>query len=231
MANLNTIAALFGPGTGRGQINTLTLASTVETLFAVGTDTAGTTGTAILTVPTGDVTHLVGSGSPIEFNRNPAVSSQSYGRKVGVFTEAPFFSSQTFDSGRPFKIRLAGVATVNKVTSGTVTNSVSISLYNGSSIAATYKVATLAAGVNNTSTTANVTAQFLIEALVQWDSTTAALSGFYLGNLDNTTTGQTALTNAVAVTTATNLFFSPTATFGHAEGGSVSISEFSVEQI
>jgi hypothetical protein len=231
MANLNTVSALFGPGTGRFQINALTLAATTETLVVMGTD-AGTTTPATIVVPVGNTGNtLVGSGSPIEFNQSGAVSSQSYGRKVGVFTEPPYFSATTFDSGRPFLLRAAGVVTVNKTTVTTVTNSFSISLYNGAAITATYKIATLAAGLSNSSTTANVTGQFYLEALVQWDSTTQTLSGIYDGNLGNTTTTQTALSNAVAVTTASKLIFTPTVTFGHAEGGVATIVEFAVDQI
>ncbi len=233
MANFDTVNALFGPGTGRNQINTLTLASATETLFAVGTDTTGTTGVATLVVPVGNTGNtLVGSGSPLEFNLSGAVSSQSYGRKgLGVFTEPPYFSAQTFDAGRPFKLRVSGTVTVNKTTVTTVTNTVAISLYNGAAITATYKVAVLTAGISNSSTTANATGQFYLEALVQWDSTTQTLSGIFDGQVGNTVTTQVALSNQVAVTTASKLVFSPTATFGHAEGGSVSISEFAVDQV
>ena len=233
MANFDTVSAITGPGTSRGQVNTLTLASATETLFAVGTDTTGTTAVCSITVPTGNATSntLVGAGSPVEYNQNSAISSQSYGRKSGVFTEAPYFSATTFDSGRPFKIRVVGTAVVNKVTTTAVTNSVVISLYSGSAITATYKVATVTAGISNSSTTANSTGQFLLEALVQWDSTTQKLSGYFDGQVGNTLTAPTALSNAAPVTTAAGLVFAPTATFGHVEGGSVSISEIAVDQV
>ena len=232
MANTNTIAALFGPGTGRNQINVLTLASTAETVFAIGTDTATTTATATLTVPSGNTGNtLVGSGSPVEFNQNSAISSQSYGRKTSVFTEAPWFSSTTFDVGRPFKLRVAGVASATKTTVTTVTNTVQVNLYAGTAVTATYKIATLTAGLSNSSTTAALTGQFYLEAIVQWDSTTQTLSGFFDGNVGNTATAQTALSNQVAVTSASKLIFTPSGVFGHAEGGSITISEFAVDQI
>ena len=111
MANTDTISALFGPGTGRFQINALTLAVTTETVFLASTDT-GTT-PAVLSLPVGGGTNLVGSGSPVDFNQNAAISSQSYGRKVAIGTEMPYFSAKTFDSGRPFRIHVAGTCTLN----------------------------------------------------------------------------------------------------------------------
>lgn len=232
MANSDTIAALFGPGTGRFQINALTLASATETLFAVSTDTA-TTNPATITVPTGNATvnTLVGSGSPVEFNQNSAISSQSYGRKVSVFTEAPYFSSTTFDSGRPFKLRVVGNASLNPTTVTASPNTLVVNIYNGTAITSTYKITAATAGLSNSSTTATVTGQFLIEAVVQWDSTTQTLSGAYDSNIGNTIKAATALTNAVAVTSAAKLIFTPTAVFASAAGGTVNIVEFAVDQV
>jgi len=232
MANSDTIAALFGPGTGRNQINALTLAATTETLFAIGTDTSGTTAAATLVVPTGNaVNTLVGSGSPVEFNQNSSISSQSYGRKVSVFTEAPYFSATTFDSGRPFRLRIAGNASLNPTTVTASPNTLVVNIYNGTAITATYKITAATAGLSNASTTATVTGQFLIEALVQWDSTTQALSGFYDSSIGGTIKAATTLTNAVAVTSAAKLVFTPTAVFGSGAGGTVNIVEFAVDQV
>lgn len=228
MANSDTISALFGPGTARNQINTLTLASTTETVFSMGTDT-GTT-TATLVVPTGN-SGMVGSGSPVEFNQNAAISSQSYGRKSSVFTEPPYFSSATFDAGRPFKLRVAGTASVNPTTVTASPNTLIVNIYNGTAVTATYKISALTAGLSNASTTATVTGQFYLEAVVSFDSTTQKLSGIYDGNIGNTIKAATALTNQVAVTNASLLIFTPSAVFGSGAGGSVSIAEFAVDQI
>lgn len=232
MANFDSIARFVG-GSGRQQINALTLTSTTETVFVIGTDTVGTTATATLVVPTGlpTGTNLVGSGAPMEFNQNSAISSQSYGRKTSVFTEPPFFSSTTFDNGRPFKLRVQGTASVAPTTVTASPNTVQVNLYAGTAVTATYKIATLTAGLSNSSTTATVTGQFYLEALVQWDSVTQTLSGIFDGQLGNTAKTQTALSNQVAVTTAALLQFTPSAVFASAAGGTVTIAEFGVDQV
>ena len=232
MSTFDTIASFVG-GTGRNQINVLTLASASESLFALGTDTSGTTVTATIAVPTGVPAgvNLVGSGSPKEFNQNSAISSQSYGRKSSVFTEPPFFSSTTFDSGRPFRIKGFGTVSVPPTTVTASPNTAVVNLYNGTAITATYKIATLAAGLSNASTTATLTGQFYLDALVQWDVTSGALGGFFEGQVGNVRTAPTALSNAVAVTSASLLTFSPTAIFASSAGGTVTFSELSVEQV
>jgi hypothetical protein len=230
MANFDTVVALSG-GTGRGQIKVLTLAAITETLFAVNTDTAGTTTVASVSAPSGNAGKLVGSGSPIEFNQNSAISSQSFGRKVSVFTEPPYFSTATFDAGRPFKIRVCGTASVAAVTVTTVTNTININIYAGTAISSTMKIATLTAAGTNSSTTAAVTGQFDLEAVVQWDSTTGTLSGYFGGNNMNTFKANAALSNAVAITSAANLIFSPSAVFADTSAGSVTISELAIDQI
>lgn len=228
MANSDTLVALKG-GTKTGQIAVLTLTSNTETLLLANTDTG--TATAILTVPAGAPGNLVGSGAPIEYNLSSAVSSQSYGRKNAVFTEPPYFSSTTFDAGRPFKVRIVGTASVAAVTVTTVTNTVNIAIYQGSSIVATRKIATLTAAGTNNSTTAAVTGQFNLEATVQYDSTTGTLSGFYGGNNMNTFKANAALANAVAVTSTSGLTFVATAVYGDTAAGSVTVSEFEIDQV
>ncbi len=222
MANSDTIIGLFGPGTGRGQINALTLAATTETVFSVSTD-AGTA-VAVLTIPSGGGSNLVGSGSPVEFNQNPAVSSQSYGRKVNIGTEPPYFSTKTFDAGRPFKLRVMGTCTLNAGSA----NTIALNIYQGTSatVGSDSKIAALTAG-GAPSTSVN----FYLEAFVQWDIVAQTLGGWYTGQVANTITAQHALSNASAVTTAAGLTFVISAVFGNAGGGTVNISEFSAEQV
>lgn len=228
MSNFDTIQKLTGPGTGRNQINALTLTSTTETVFVVGTDTTTITNAAILTVPTGVPTgsNLVGSGSPIEFNQNSAISSQAYGRKatLGVGTESPFYSASTFDVGRPFRVRIVGNATLNAGTG----NTVAINLYVGTSTTTSsdVKIAALTAG-GAPSTSFN----FCLETFMQWDVTSQVLGGYYTGQCANTLTAQHALASAASVTTASLLAFVASGTFGNAGGGTINISEFSVEQV
>lgn len=232
MANFDTVASFVG-GTGRNQIQVLTLASGTETVFVLGTDTAGTTQTATLAVPAGVPTgsNLVGSGASKEFNKSSAITSQSYGRKSTVFSAPPFFSATTFDNGRPFKIRVQGTASVSPTTVTASPNTVQVNLYNGTAVTATYKIATLTAALSNASTTATVTGQFFLEALVQWDSTTQTLSGVFDGQLGNVAKTPTALSNAVAVTNAQLLTFTPSAVFASGAGGSVTIAEFAIDQV
>jgi len=224
MANSDTIVALTGPGTARNQINALTLTSTTETVFVVGTDTAGTTVAAILTVPVGAGTNLVGSASPIEFNLNSALSQSSYGRKDQVQTAPPFFSKTTFDAGRPFRIRVTGYATLNAGAG----NTVAIGLYQGTSTttASDTKIAAMTAG-GSPSTSFN----FVLETFIQWDSTSQVLGGYYTGQCGNALTTQHVLTNAASVTQASNLTFVLSGTFGNAGGGTINIAEFSAEQV
>lgn len=227
MSNFDTVALLKGPGTGRFQINALTLASTTETVFSMGTDN-GTAVPAVLTVPTGvpSGSQLVGSGTSMDFNTNPAYSRQSYGRKAqdGVGAEAPYFSATTFDVGRPFRVRVVGNVTLNAGAGNTFT----VSLYRGTSatVGSDVKIGALTAG--GTPSTSGI---FLLEAIVQWDSTAQVLNGWYQGQSCNTLTAAAALTNAASVTSVANLNFVVSGTFGNAGGGTANISEFSIEQV
>jgi hypothetical protein len=229
MANSDTIIALTGPGTGRNQINTLTLTATTETVFSTTFDN-GTTGPAVLTIPTGSATDasgkplLVGSGSPIEFNLSSAVSQQSYGRKDSVGTSAPFYTAKTFDGGRPFRLRIVGQATLNAGTG----NTLALNIYQGTSatVGSDVKIAAIGAG-GAPSTSFN----FVAEVFVQFDNTSQTLGGYYVGQVGNTFTAQHALTNAASVTSVTGLNFVVSAVYGNAGGGSTYISEFSAEQV
>ncbi len=229
MANWDTIAALTGPGTGRNQINTLTQTTSAEALFKTTYDN-GTTGNAVLTVPTGPVspaTMVGGSSSPIEFNLNAAISDSAYGRKGSVGTTTPFYSANTFDGGRPFRLRVVGQASFSVSNAG---NTLVIGLYQGATptLAGPSKIAALTA-VGASTTSVN----FVLECFLQWDSTTQVLGGYYVGSGSNGIfTAQHALTNNAAVTTAAGLAFAVSATFGATSGNVVtSISEFSCEQV
>ena len=229
MANSDTIIALTGPGTGRNQINTLTLASTAETVFSTTFDN-GTNGPAVLTIPTGSAIDasgkplLVGSGSPIEFNLSSAISQQAYGRKDSVGTATPFYAAKTFDGGRPFRLRVVGQCTLPAGAG----NSLALNIYQGTSatVGSDSKIAAIGAG-GAPSTSFN----FVAEVFVQWDSTSQVLGGYYVGQIGNTFTAQHALTNPSPVTASTGLNFVVSATYGNAAGGTTYISEFSAEQV
>lgn len=220
MANQDTIVALFG-GTARGQVSSLTLASTTETAFSVVTDSG--TAVAVLTLPVA-TTGLVGSSRPIEFNKSGAISSQSYGRKVAVGSAPPYFNASTFDGGRPFRIVVAGTATSATGTGNTIL----VNLYSGTSatLGSDTKLGGLTAGGASATTVS-----FYLTATLQWNSTTQALTGQIGGLVGNALTAQAALTNSPTITTAGGLSFVVSAQFGNAVGGSVTISEISCEQI
>lgn len=224
MANSDTIVALFG-GTGRNQVLPLTLAAVTETVLKQGVDAGTTTTPAVLTVPGSAATNgLVGSGSPVDFNQNSSISSQSYGRKYAIGSEAPYFSNATFDKGRPFRIRLFGTVAFNAGAG----NSLAINIYQGTSttVGSDFKIAAITAGG-----APSTTAQFYADVLVQWDSVSQTLSGLFSGQVGNTATAGTALSTQPTVTTAAGLSFVASVVFGNAGGGVVSVSEFSITQV
>ncbi len=230
MSNFDTIRGLVGPGTTRNTINALVLAATTETAFAMGTDTSGTSVPAILSVPLGST--FSGAGNPVEFNQNASILSISYGRKAAVGTELANFSASTFDAGRPFKVRIAGTVTLN-AGSG---NTLAIKLYQvPAAIVAAGTAATLSNDVAIAALTAggapSTTSNFLLETTIQWNLTGATLQGWYMGQSAGTLTAATTLTNAASVPAATGLNFIASATFGNAGGGTVNVSEFSIEQL
>jgi hypothetical protein len=120
---------------------------------------------------------------------------------------------------------------VAAVTVTTVTNSIVVAVYQGTQVVATRQVSILTAGGSTTSTTAASVGQFFLDTTVQWDAVNQVLTGWYGGQALNTLTAQHALGNAVSVTTANNLQFCASVTFGHAEGGSITAAEFSIEQV
>lgn len=221
MANQDTIVALFGPGTGVGQVLPLTLASTTETAFSAGTNAGNAL--ALLVVPVA-TTGLVGSSRPIEFNKSGAISSQSYGRKVAVGSAPPYFNASTFDGARPFRIVVAGTCTLAAGTG----NTIAINLYQGTSatLGSDTKIAGLTAGG-----APSTTVSFYLSCTVAWNSTTQALVGTQNGFVGTTISASAALTNSATVTTAAGLSFVLSGVFGNAGGGTINVSEWSIEQI
>lgn len=225
MANSDTIKGYVG-GTLRNQVKPLTLTSTVETAFSLATDTTATSVVAALVPPVNNnvAGTLVGSGSPVEFNQNAAISSQSFGRKVGVGTEAPFFSPATFDGGRPFKIRFSGTYTLN----AGAANTAGINLYLGTSatLGSDTQIATLTAGG-----TPSTSGQFYLEALILWDSTTGKISGTFKGSIGNTFTAEAALSASATAATSAALSFIPSGVYGNAGGGTLTVAEYAIDQV
>ena len=224
--NVNTIAGYIN-GTKRNQIQTLTLASTVETALPLTTDT-GTT-SAILAVP--QQTAILGSSNGLGPNGNAAILVPPYGvgNNIPDGVNAPYFNSSSFDLGRPFTIKLIGTGSA----AANAGNTLTIKIYQGTS--ATLGSNTLfATPMSAIATASAANLRFYLSLTCFWDSTTQILtaqqSGSYLYNGTNTLISATAVTALTGVTTSSALSFVPSVTWGNAVGGVISVSEFSLEQ-
>src|SRR5579864_4447935 len=123
--NFNTVAGFIG-GTGRNQLLPQTLATVTETEINVGVDANSTGVIAVLQVP--QQTTIAGSGNPLNFDINAALLQENGGNVAGLPARGrPGFSTATFDSGRPFLVRVAGVITP----ASQAANSLNIILYSG----------------------------------------------------------------------------------------------------
>lgn len=226
MANVNTIQAFIG-GTKRNQIPSLVLAATTETALPVNTD-AGTT-SALLAVPL--QTAILGSSNGMGPNGNAAILVPPGGsiNSIPDGINAPYFNSSSFDSGRPFTLRLCGIGSAVANAGNTLT----IKIYQGTNTAIGSDTAfTTAISALATATAANL--RFDISVRCQWDSTSNTLTGVLSGStLYNgtaallTTATATVLTS---LTTPSTLSFLPSITWGNAVGGTINVSEWSLEQ-
>lgn len=222
--NANTIVSLQG-GTGRNQILSQTLASTTETLFQVQTD-SGTPNTAIIAVPYGS--GVIGTSAPQDPNANSAITGFDFGREYGRpnGTNAPWYSTSSFDFARPFKLRIFGTATSVTGTG----NSLTVKVYNGTTTGGTAIATT---GAISAATASAIT--FEVEATLQWSSAIGSLSGFYnvLQNVAGTQTftSDAHTTNVSTVAAVSGLQFVVSATWGATAGGTTSITEISIEQV
>lgn len=228
MSNSNVITGYVG-GTKRSQIPTQTLAATTETAFLINTDT-GTT-TAIVKIPSG--TGVGGSSTPLDTNNtNSAFLSngpRQYGPPGG--TSHPHYNSTSF-VGRAFKVRLTGTGTA----AANAGNTLALTLYVGTTIAGTAIGGT---GLTNTIATASAASlNFIIEATLIWDPTTGSITGSQWYNVNYNGTQPTHAFQApaalLAIPTAAavaNLSFVASAKWGNAVGGTISITEFVLEEI
>lgn len=221
--NSDTLVGFYG-GTGRNQIASQTLAATTETEFHVNTDVSSTT-IAVLTVPQPGA--IIGSSSPLNVNANSAILKNNLGRDLAINgVNAPFATSQMFDNGHPFNLRLAGVITP----ASNAANSLTLKVYNGTSKSGGGIISIADTGTESSTAAGS----FVIEAELIWDSTSGILYGAYwsaiaAGATKNFVT-TAAITPATSVTLAT-LQFCATATWGNAAGGTVAVSEFSLSQL
>ena len=222
--NFNTISGFIG-GTGRNQIKSQTLAATTETEFAVNTDTAGTTAIAVLSIPTGS--GKGGTVNPLGPDVNQALLSAT-GRQGRPFNSPqPSHNSGSFDNGRMFSIRLAGLATP----ASNAANTLTLKIYSGTSKSGTNIVTTGALTGMETSTAAGA---FVVETQLIWDSTSGIINGQFWYLLNGATPNyhvwavNSAVTGAV---TLANMSFCASAQWGNAAGGVIAVSEFSLSQL
>lgn len=224
--NANTIFG-FVNGTKRNQIPTLTLAAVTETAIPVTTD-SGTTA-ALLAVPT--QTAVVGSSNPLGVNANAALLAGALGAQFQqAGTNRPYFNSDSFNASRPFSLRLIGTGTA----AANAGNTLTVKIYQGTS--ATLGSDTLfSTPLSAVATASAASLRFDITIRCYWDSTSNTLNGQVSGNY--TYNNVSALVTTAMVTTLTSvsavsaLSFVPSITWGNAVGGTISVSEWSIEQL
>jgi hypothetical protein len=222
--NTNCVVGYLS-GSGRSQLVSQTLAGTTETEFKIATD-SGTNAIAVLTVP--QPTAVIGSGNPLSTETNPALLAM--GGRLGLrymYAGRPGFTTASFDKGRPFLVRICGVATPASNAGNTLT----VTLYKGTSKAGT-AIATTGAITQNAVT--NPVA-FILEAQLTYNSayTTGNLNGqfWYFGDGSTPKYNTWAVTTTANVATLATLQFCASWTWGNGVGGEIQASEFSLSQL
>lgn len=227
MSNVNTIQGFIG-GTKRNQIPSLVLAAITETALPVNTDT-GTT-SALLAVPLQNA--IVGSSTGLGVNGNPAILVPPYGptNSIPDGINAPYFNSSSFDSGRPFTLRLIGTGSA----AANAGNTLQIKIYQGTSATIGSDTAFVTAIPNTFATASAANLRFEIYVRCQWDSTSNTLTGVLSGStLYNGTSALIATATATvltSLTTPSTLSFLPSVAWGNAVGGTINVSEWSIDQ-
>lgn len=227
MSNVNTILC-YNNGTKRGQIPTQTLAAITETAISVTTDT-GTT-PAFLAVPLQNA--ILGSTNGIGVNGNAAILVPPFGtgNNIPDGVQAPYFNSSSFDAGRPFTLRFIALGTA----AANAGNTLTVKIYQGTS--ATLGSDTLfSTPISAVATATAANLRLFIQIQCYWDSTsqllTGSLSGNYTYNGTTTLITSAALAPITALTSPSALSFLPSITWGNAVGGTISVSEWSMEQV
>lgn len=147
-------------------------------------------------------------------NPNP-VTGQGGGAAVLVVP-------QSFDSGKPFRIRAQGTTTTN------VSTTVAPKLYLGSDTNVSNDTAVFAPTAINVN---SATSQWMISADLQWDSVSKKINGQALSRIGSTLGALAALT-AVTANTASTLQFVLSGAFGAGNAANtLTVTEFSIEAI
>lgn len=223
--NSNVVAGYFG-GTKTGQILPQTLATATETEVKIVTDD-GTNPIAVLSIPT--QSRIQGSQTPLDLSTNSAGLDSGFAKYSYPGSSIPTYPNTSFDSSRPFSVRVAGTYTPLTGTSSVSWRPI---LYLGTTKAGT-GIAAPAATANTNA--AGATFGFMLETVLFWDSTSQAVRGRYDSNVGGTTateSGWVTLTaNGAGVVTNASLQFVFSVTWGAANGGTTNVSEFSIHQM
>lgn len=224
--NTNTVAGFFN-GSARNQFPTQTVVTTTATAFQINADAGAVTG--VLAMP--GQSQILGSQSPLDVAANPATSNGGFTR-ISYFGDSnPPYNSGVFD-GRPFKVRLSGVGNAGANAAQSVL--VSLTLGTSSTIGSNSVFATTGAAL---ATVAGGAFKFLIEATCFWDSTTGFVSGLYHSAIDFTNkAGSQVVTEAQLLLYPTaaavaNLNFVGFLTLGNGASSTVTVKDFSIEQV
>ena len=209
------------------QLASQTLAATTETAIKFSNGNA-----AIIAVPS--QTAVLGSSTPMDPNANSAFSADVYGAmsdRRGL-AQRPYFTSTSFDNDRPFHLRICGRGT--SVADGA--NSLTLNIYQGTSASVVGTAGNIVATSGAVATATAHPIGFYMDVLMAWDSVNQALYGTYSGaalfnSATQTTIASTALTHNTAVTTYTGLSFLVSVTWGAAVGGTVVLTEMSLDQV
>lgn len=211
-----TKIAGFNGGTGADQIASQTLASTTQTEFVTG---AGDI--AVLRPPLS--TGIRGVQTPFDPSLNPA-STVRTGAAGGsqYFTVSPYL-----DNGRPFLVRLAGLAT--PASDGS--NALQLFLHLGATKSAT----AIAQTADTTQATTTVAKPFIVEAQLIWASGPRTVFGQFWWKLEGTSSTDyvtwAELTANGSAVDEDDLIFCASAQWGAAAGGVVAVSEFSITRM
>lgn len=220
MANWNTIAGFLG-GSGRNQIVANTVSTISSSIFKVQTD-SGTAVDAVLSVPNGS--GVIGASTPLDVNANSAITGFNFGAFGGRpnGTNAPWYSSTSFDASRGFKVRITGTI----VSSGVATQTAEVGIYIGTTTGTA--VATTAAHDVATAGTYG----FTIEARLFWDAGSQTVSGWADTSIGGTSVANAGLTAITGIAAITDLTFVGAGTVGAAAGAvTFNASEFVIDQI
>ena len=233
MSNVNTVAGFAQSGTLRNQFPAQVVATATETALTISTD--GTAAAYLLTLPTALASGTAyGSQTPYDVNSN-ASSLRRSGREYGLpsgESNDQFIQTATFGwDGRPFKIRLSGVATLG------ATQTAIFYLYCGATTVvgtAGNRIALTGAAYPSGGTTLTPS-NFLIEFTGVWDATSQILSGWYTADIANGTTSQfvttTVITNVQTAVAATGLTFCAGVKLANTTSSTIQLREFVAEKL